>query len=99
MSFEKEEVLSVLGQDFTDGLKVGGVLDALGLTRREQGAMRRFLERLVKEGAVEKIARGTYAVATAASKGDASPRGPGAPVRPSCSFTAGPVAHPSCGPS
>ena len=70
MSFEKSKVMATLGQAYAEGLKVGGVLDALGLSRKEQGRMRRFLEGLVRDGEVEKIARGTYALA----KGRAAPQ-------------------------
>jgi ribonuclease R len=62
MSLEKDAVLSALGQAYTDGLKVGGVLDELGISRKEQGRMRRLLESMINEGLVEKIARGTYAL-------------------------------------
>ncbi len=62
MSLEKEAVLSALGQARADGLKTGEVLDELGVSRKEQGRMRKLLEAMIAEGLVEKIARGTYAL-------------------------------------
>jgi ribonuclease R len=62
MSLEKEAVLSALGQSYTDGLKTGEVLDELGISRKEQGRMRKLLETMIADGLVEKIARGTYAL-------------------------------------
>ncbi len=63
MSLEKQAVLSALGQAFADGLKVSGVLEALDMSRTEQGRMRRLLEQMVDEGLVEKVGRGTYGLA------------------------------------
>lgn len=66
MTFDKEQVLSILGQASSDGLKVGAVLDELEISRLEQRRMRRFLEGLIEEKYVEKVARGTYALAPGA---------------------------------
>ncbi|MBL4633357.1 MAG: ribonuclease R [Kofleriaceae bacterium] len=66
MTFDKEQVLSILGQASSDGLKVGALLDELELSRLEQRRMRRFLEGLIEEKYVEKVARGTYALAPGA---------------------------------
>ncbi len=66
MTFDKEQVLSILEQASSDGLKVGALLDELDLSRLEQRRMRRFLEGLITEKFVEKVARGTYALAPGA---------------------------------
>lgn len=62
MTLDRNKVLSVLGQAYTDGLKVGGILDAMELSRLEQARMRRMLTSMIEEGLVEKVARGTYAL-------------------------------------
>ncbi len=67
MTSEKETVLSVLGQAHA-GLKVAGVLDELGMSRKEQGRMRRLLESMIEDGLAIKIARGTYAASPGAQK-------------------------------
>ncbi len=68
MTSEQRTILAVLGRAKDAGLKVGGILDELGMSRKEQGRMRRLLEAMVADGLVEKIARGTYAPAPGARK-------------------------------
>jgi len=68
MTSEQRTILAVLRQANDDGAKVGGILDELGMSRKEQGRMRRMLESMVEEGLVEKVGRGTYAAPAKARK-------------------------------
>ncbi len=68
MTSEQRTILSVLRQAKDEGSKVGGILDELGMSRKEQGRMRRLLESMVEEGLVEKVGRGTYGVPAKARK-------------------------------
>ncbi|MCP4447097.1 MAG: ribonuclease R [Myxococcales bacterium] len=68
MTSEQKTILAVLRQAKGEGLKVASVLDELGMSRKEQGRIRRLLETMTSEGLLEKVARGTYAVAPGARK-------------------------------
>ena len=68
MPFERERVLAVLGQAFTDGLTVAELGIALGVRKREQHRLRKLLGSLKREGRVVEIGRGAYALAAPAAK-------------------------------